>query len=91
MQVMRPERRRRLAKPMHHIRPIGVVAVVESCKGGDSRTGDLEIFNGGHDVDDRFCRQSRHGRASDMFDWPRKPTTYHGFQSRALPLKKNGP
>src|SRR5215211_9045156 len=57
-----------LAEPVHCLRPVRRVAVVEPGEQVDAGTRRRQIGNADHDVDDRLGGQSGYGGASDVMD-----------------------
>lgn len=66
-------RERWFAEPMHNVRAVWGVHVVERFEGNTSIDGGREVAHPGHDVDDRLGDETRNGSATDVFDRARQP------------------
>lgn len=91
MKVMRSNRGRRLAKPMHDLSAVWHVQIPKLRKHRECGTRGLEIANRDHDVDYGLRIETRHGGASDVLDLAIEPWHQAFAEQGAFALELSRP
>ena len=79
------------AKPVHDVGAVGSVLVSHISETVDGFARAVKAFNGGHDVDYGFCRESRNRGTTDMLDRACQPRSKGPGEQRFLGFKYRRP
>lgn len=85
--MMRTERGRWFAEPVHHVRAIRKVDITAARRRGNRAARHGETLDGGHDVDDRLGVEIGHRRAADVLDGSSEPGSEFPLQDRPFLLE----